>query len=163
SLYNRALSLTELQSIYNESSAGKCPPPPAPNCVPAPAGLISWWPLEGNANDVADGNPGTVTGSAAFVAGEVGLGLNCTGVPQGVTVSNSPSLNFGPGVDFSIECWVKPVVASTSFGVMDLVDKRVTPNDSSSIGYALSLSNGKLACQMSDSISNPFLIAGPAG
>src|SRR5439155_18937515 len=28
---------------------------PNPSCAPAPPGLVSWWPGEGNANDVVDG------------------------------------------------------------------------------------------------------------
>jgi hypothetical protein len=46
---------------------------------------------------------------------------------------------------------------------MDLVDKRITPSDSSSMGYALALGDGRLAFQMSDSVNNPFLNVGPVG
>ena len=84
------------------------------------------------------------------------LGI-CVATPQGVIVPDSPSVNFGPGADFSIECWVKPGVASTAYGGMDLVDKRRAPNDFASSGYALALGDGKLLFQISDSLDNSFL------
>jgi hypothetical protein len=33
--------------------------PGAPSCAPPPSGMVSWWPGEGNARDVQDGNDGT--------------------------------------------------------------------------------------------------------
>src|ERR1035438_1387105 len=50
SLYSRALSLSEIQSIYNAGSAGKCAPT-AIGCVPPPAGLVSWWSGEGRSEE----------------------------------------------------------------------------------------------------------------
>ena len=38
-LFNRALDITEIQSIFNADSGGKC----GPRCVTPPAGLVSWW------------------------------------------------------------------------------------------------------------------------
>ena len=39
---------------------------PVPPCVPASSGLISWWPGEGNANDVAGANNGTLMNGVGF-------------------------------------------------------------------------------------------------
>src|SRR5205085_2479558 len=114
-------------------------------------------------NDVTDGNSGSVVGNVSFVPGEVGIGMNCTGAPAGISISNNANLNFGPAADFSIECWVNPVVAATAYDVMSLVDKRVAPNDVSSVGYELYLGSGKLAIQISDSLNKPYLLAGLAG
>ena len=41
------------------------------SCYPPPSGLISWWPAEGNANDLVGGNNG-VTTNISFSAGEAG-------------------------------------------------------------------------------------------
>src|SRR5437899_5165224 len=49
-LFNRALSATEIQAISNAGSAGKCKTPPT--CVAPPSGMVSWWPGDGNANDI---------------------------------------------------------------------------------------------------------------
>jgi hypothetical protein len=32
----------------------------AQNCLQPPAGLVGWWPGDGNANDIQDGNNGTL-------------------------------------------------------------------------------------------------------
>ena len=32
----------------------------AQDCFPAPEGLVSWWPGDGNADDINDGNAGTL-------------------------------------------------------------------------------------------------------
>jgi len=36
------------------------------DCVPPPADLISWWPGDGNANDIADENDRNPHGHATF-------------------------------------------------------------------------------------------------
>ena len=38
SIYNRALSTAEIQTIYNANGSGKC----QQTCVAPPAGLVSW-------------------------------------------------------------------------------------------------------------------------
>lgn len=76
------------------------------DCVPPPAGLVSWWRMENNGSDDTLLNPGVVIGNPGFVPGEVGLAMNSPGARAGVIVSNGASLNFGPGADFSIEAWV---------------------------------------------------------
>lgn len=69
-------------------------------CVPPPAGLVSWWPLEeGSASDVADANPGVVL-SGSSVAGKVGDALSA---PQ-VDIPDSPNLRMNN--PFTIEGWV---------------------------------------------------------
>lgn len=41
-------------------------------CVPPPAGLVSWWPGDGNADDIVGTNHSTLAGGATFVPGIVG-------------------------------------------------------------------------------------------
>ncbi len=103
-IYGRALSASEIQAIYQAGSAGKCPPTPPANCVPPPSGLVGWWPGEGNANDVAGGNNGTVQGGATFAAGKVGQAFNVS--PSGgiVVVPDSPSLQITN--QLTVEAWV---------------------------------------------------------
>ncbi|MCW5555650.1 MAG: S8 family serine peptidase [Verrucomicrobiae bacterium] len=76
-------------------------------------GIVSWWPGDGNASDVVDGNHGTLVGSAAYGPGIVGTafvlnGQRGSGVPVGLATNlQSP--------DFTIEAWIKrssPSVAS---------------------------------------------------
>lgn len=47
-------------------------------CTPPPSGLVSWWPGDGDANDFADGNHGTLRNGATFDSGLVGQALRFT-------------------------------------------------------------------------------------
>ena len=67
---------------------------------------VSLWSAEGNANDVVDGNNGTLKNGTSFAPGKVGQAFSLDGVDDFVLVPNSANLNFGTG-DFSIEAWVK--------------------------------------------------------
>ncbi len=44
----------------------------AQTCVQPPAGLVSWWPGDGNAKDIISGNDGTLVNGATFATGKVG-------------------------------------------------------------------------------------------
>src|SRR5262249_14080018 len=63
------------------------------NCLLPPPGLVSWWPGDGNANDIQDGNNGTLQGGATFAAGKVGQAFSFDGASGSVVVPDSPSLD----------------------------------------------------------------------
>jgi hypothetical protein len=48
-------------------------------CLLPPAGLVSWWPGEGNAEDQMGANPGVVMNGVTFVPGMVGLAFSFDG------------------------------------------------------------------------------------
>jgi hypothetical protein len=73
---------------------------------PPPAGLVSWWQAESNANDAADGNNGSLINSAGFSAGRIGKAFDFNGANQYVEVPSSSNLN--PAGSFSIEGWIFP-------------------------------------------------------
>ena len=108
-IYNRALSATEIQNIFNAGSAGKClPPPPPPTCAPAPAGLVGWWNGEGNANDKAGTNNGVLEGTLGFASGKVGQAFSFGNVIADLRVPASPALNVGSGSGFTVDAWINP-------------------------------------------------------
>jgi len=76
-----------------------------PSCDPPPAGMVGWWPAEGNANDITFGtNNGTLMGGAmASAPGEVGLAFSFDGTNGYVEIPDSPV--FHPAV-LTIEAWV---------------------------------------------------------
>ena len=76
------------------------------NCTPPPSGLVSWWSGEGNANDIAGSNNGTLPGGVTFTSGVVGQAFNLNGLSQYVEVGNPSNLN--PAAGFSIEGWIYP-------------------------------------------------------
>ena len=79
------------------------------NCVEPPRGLVSWWPGDGNARDIKDGNEGIYHGGTmghgsgkvvtAFDFKQTGLGDDYIEVPY--------SDNLGV-TSVTIDAWVKP-------------------------------------------------------
>ena len=74
-LFNRALSVDEIQSIYYAGSLGKC----KPTCITPPTGLVSWWPGDNTAIDIQGGNNGALYGTATFADGKVGRAFSFDG------------------------------------------------------------------------------------
>jgi hypothetical protein len=72
-------------------------------CGQLPAGVVSWWPGDGNANDFVDGNPGTLVG-ATFAPGRVSQAFSFDGL-AGVVIQDNDNLNLQA---FTIEAWVFP-------------------------------------------------------
>lgn len=131
--------------------------------VPTLDGIVGWWPGEGNATDIVGGNNATLANGASFVAGEVALGFSLDGVDDSITVPDSPSLNFGPNQDFTLEAWIQPQISTTTFDLMTIMDKRVAPDITHGVGYEIALSGGRLECRLSDSIADIGTSFGAAG
>jgi len=150
SIYNRALSAAEIQSIYNAGGAGKCKDISPPVCVNPPSGLVSWWPGENNANDIQSGNHGTLQNGVTFVAGLIDQALSFDGVDDYVRVEHSSSLNLA---EHTIDAWINPNV---QFGASfhGIVVKQ-NPNNTQR-NYYLGLQNdGRI--HYSISYPSPFL------
>jgi hypothetical protein len=78
-------------------------------CVAPLAGLVAWWPGDGDAKDIYGGHNGAFKGSATFAAGEVGQAFDFSfdddaDVVDYVQVPHSPSLN--PPGDLTLDAWV---------------------------------------------------------
>src|SRR5262252_7222683 len=74
------------------------------NCVAPPSGLISWWPGNGNATDIAGGNNGALMNGASFATGLVSSAFVFNGANQLVQVPDNPSLS--PVSALTLEAWV---------------------------------------------------------
>ena len=77
---------------------------PGPVCVPPPSGMVSWWPGDGNANDIIDGNNGTLVGGVTFAPGEVGQAFDFNNGE--VDVPHNSNQNTGSQI--TIDAWVFP-------------------------------------------------------
>jgi hypothetical protein len=134
-------------------------------CVASPSGLVGWWPAEGTGADVVGGNTATLLNGATFGPGKVGQGFSLDGVDDRITASDSPALDFGPGVDFSIEAWIQAFPADRSYGVMTILDKRYAPADYECLGIGFYLQDGRLALQLCDTLTpyawSCFVSSGP--
>jgi hypothetical protein len=133
-------------------------PTHAQPCAQPPSGMVAWWPLdETGGTAVSDHsplglNPGTASGpigsNPKSVPGFVGNGLNFF-FGSRVSVTPSPSLNFGTNTSFTIDAWIKggqsPIVSNY--------------DSSTGKGYSISVSNyDTLALQ---SVANALFLQGP--
>src|SRR5437016_5284578 len=83
-MYNRALSTSEIQSIYNADSTGLCKPIAVTGCVQPPAGLVGWWTGDGDTRDLVTRARGTLVGydnrlfgqQLTFAAGQTSITVN---------------------------------------------------------------------------------------
>jgi hypothetical protein len=117
--------------------------------VPAPAGVISWWP-GGKTNDVIGANHVSFSSGATNSAGEVGQGFSLDGVNDRITAPDSATLDFGAGQDFSLEAWIKPQDSGNDYGVATILSKRYAPGGGVTSGYELYLRHGVLGLRMDD-------------
>lgn len=65
-------------------------------CIQPPDGLISWWPGDGNANDIIGLNNGELVGGVAFTAGKVDQAFSFNGI-DGILVA--PAIGLPTGRD----------------------------------------------------------------
>ncbi len=78
---------------------------PPGSCLPAPANIVSWWPGDGNASDIAGSNNGSLQGGAtATAAGEVAQAFSFDGTNAYVQIPDSAALR---PTNLTIEAWVK--------------------------------------------------------
>jgi len=77
----------------------------ASGCSPVPSNQISWWTGEGNANDIAGVNNGSLLGGAtANATGIVGSAFTFDGTNAFIRIPDSPALR---PTNFTIEGWVR--------------------------------------------------------
>src|SRR5437016_3987819 len=77
---------------------------PSGGCISPPPGLVSWWPGDGNANDIAGTNNGTLLNGATFAPGEVAQAFSFDGADDQVRVPNDVSLE---PARVTVEAWVR--------------------------------------------------------
>ena len=84
----------------------------AQTCIPPPAGLVGWWPGNGNARDIYGGNDGILENGATFGAGKVNQGFSFDGIDDYVMIPHNPNQNL---TSFSLHAWIKIPYASSDF------------------------------------------------
>ena len=149
-VFDRALTVAEIQSIYNAGNAGKCR-----TCTTPPNNMVAWWPGDGNPDDIQNGNNGMLQGGTTYAAGKVGQAFNLNAsTNSGVIVPSTPLLN--PTEAITIDAWIYP----TSFpnGAPTVVRK-----DTNGVGttqYSLTVGTGVTAGVLSSSIGGASATGG---
>lgn len=78
---------------------------PMGGCAAAPSGLVSWWPGDGNADDIKDGNPGMLMNGAMFAPGVVDQTFRFDGIDDFVKVPKAANLDMTNQV--TIDFWMR--------------------------------------------------------
>jgi hypothetical protein len=99
--YHRALTADEVAALHTAGSAGKCRP-----CLPAPTGLVSWWPANGTATDVVGSNDATAQGNATYAAGVAGQAFSVDGNGDFFSVPSPTGLPLG-AAPRTVTFWMK--------------------------------------------------------
>lgn len=128
-------------------------------CVQPPSGLVSWWPRDGNANDIAGGNNGTLQNGLTFAVGQVSLAFSYDGFDDQVEILDDPSLSFGSG-NFSIDAWIKTTLSE---GAGTIVSKQAGDGGSSYPGYWFAVFYGRLGFMMGTDLYSGFAGTVPQG
>jgi hypothetical protein len=90
------------------------------SCAASPLGIVSWWPAEGNANDVIGAHQATLQNGTGFGTGKVGQAFSFDGVNNFIQIPDNPNLNSNVNA-FSVAFWMR----TTSTGIVRaLVNKR---------------------------------------
>ncbi len=103
------------------------------NCIPAPPGLVGWWPGNGNAADLVGGNNGSLINGATFGPGTAGqaFSLNpATGSYVELPGQASSLLNNSAG---TIAAWIYP----TAVGDNDMVAVFGSGSDGEGVGIGV--------------------------
>jgi len=111
------------------------------------SGRISYWPAEGNADDVIGPNNGTFQNGSAFAVGSLGQAFDLNGGSRFVVVPDSPSLSFtGP---FTLSAMV---YFNFNNFQQAIIEKYDVPGRN---GYYFRLTGGKLHAAVCDAATCP--------
>ncbi len=81
------------------------PGPATPACAAPPSNMISWWPAEGNGDDIISHNNLSL-GPATFTTGKIGQAFSFDG--SGFASAGRPSNLINLGNQVTIDGWINP-------------------------------------------------------
>jgi Concanavalin A-like lectin/glucanases superfamily/Calx-beta domain/Right handed beta helix region/Domain of unknown function DUF11/Domain of unknown function (DUF4214) len=145
-------------SACQPSIGGSVPAPtptPTPTCAPTPSGMVSWWPGDGNANDIKDGNNGTAQNGATFAAGKVGQAFSFSGSSSRIAIADAANLTLTHSLTLDAWIQVTALPADTGMIVFRGDDSAVSPY------YLAVMSTGKVRFHIGDSVGNAINLEGP--
>lgn len=82
-------------------------PVQALSCISPPSNIVSWWPGDGNPNDIRDGNHGSLVNGATFAGGRVAQAFSFDGIDDFVNIPDSFTLDAITST-ITVDFWVKP-------------------------------------------------------
>ncbi|MBS1792509.1 MAG: carboxypeptidase regulatory-like domain-containing protein [Acidobacteria bacterium] len=106
-IFDRALTAAEIRALALAGSAGQC----RPTAVAAPAGLVGWWPGDGDYSDLVNNRNGIGFSDAFFAVGKSGQGFVVDGADDYIDVSSA----FPAMTSATIEGWVNPTLLTGGY------------------------------------------------
>src|SRR5439155_12099195 len=113
-----------------------------PACLTPPAGMVAWWPANGDASDALGGSAGTLSNGAAFAAGKVGEGFSFSNAGV-VSVPAASSLNL---TTVTVEAWILLNSIPDTTADFCIVSKGIT---TSSENYGLYITRSGASAELS--------------
>src|SRR5687768_9110376 len=92
-IYLLVAVLTIVDLPLSAALAGRSAMAQVGQCAPLPAGLVSWWPGDGDSTDRYGVNHGAPQGGVGFSSGVVGQTFSLDGVDDFINVPDSPLLD----------------------------------------------------------------------
>ncbi|MDG2292194.1 MAG: dockerin type I domain-containing protein [Phycisphaerales bacterium] len=142
-------TLPELSASTPESTGVRtsCTTP----CIPAPEGLIAWWPFDeatGSAayNELIHDNDGIPIGNVTTAPGHVGNGAKFEPGFSAIEAPHIDPLDFNIDEDFSLVTWL---YVPSGTDVLPLIDKRTSEGDVE-LGWLFGCSSGQLLLKAID-------------
>lgn len=93
-----------------------------------PPGIVGWWKADGNANDSAGTNHGTLIPGATYAAGKIGQAFSLNGAGAYVDIGNGPALQVSAG-DFTVAAWVNFASIANDMSIVDKMAFHFVPDD----------------------------------
>ncbi len=90
------------------------PVPFGTNCTSAPAGLVAWWPADGNAFDISGTNNGMLENGVTYAPGMVGMAFSFAGTNEEVLIPYSTVTDLSAMAGWTIEAWINPASFTNS-------------------------------------------------
>lgn len=87
-------------------------------CVPAPDGIVSWWPGEDDALDILNSNHGELVNGASFASGRVSRAFSFDGADDYVNVPQDDSIFFENSEPFTLEAWFRAESETPSYFIL---------------------------------------------
>ena len=112
-----------------------------PASVPPPPDMVSWWPGDGNTEDIINGNSGAFVGNATYATGEVGQAFSFDGSNY-VEVPDAPNLASRPNAPITVDMWLYRTGGQS---VMHFLGKR-SGCGSDSGNYQIGYQSDRQAC-----------------
>jgi uncharacterized repeat protein (TIGR01451 family) len=110
----------------------------ADNCIDPPSGMVGWWTADQTTDDRSgQNNHGVIQNGTHYSTGKVLEAFEFNGSIDSIVVGGTPSLNFGPTDQFSIDLWVNPDDGPDELD--HILDKRAENADGTRTGYGLRL------------------------